>query len=100
MGEVSLAVDGKEALQLSNEEAFDVFLIDINLNDPDMDGIDVMKILKGDGKQEGAVFIALTAYTGEAWRKKCIESGFTDFYSKPIIPEELVRVIKSHKDFN
>lgn len=42
MGDVKLAVDGPEALKLAGEESFDLFLVDINLNDPEMDGIDVI----------------------------------------------------------
>lgn len=96
MGDVKLAVDGPEALKLAGEENFDLFLVDINLNDPEMDGIDVMRLLKNDPRHKQSVFIALTAYTGEAWRKKCIDSGFDNFYSKPIIPDELVKIIRSH----
>jgi CheY-like chemotaxis protein len=37
--------------------------------------------------------VALTAYTGEDWKVKCMEAGFDSFYSKPIIPDELVKLI-------
>ncbi len=92
MGDVKMARTGPEAIEMASLHSFDIILIDINLNDPEMDGID-----DGDRKEEpsskDSSYVALTAYTGEDWKVKCMEAGFDSFYSKPIIPDELVKLI-------
>ena len=46
MGDVKMARTGPEAIEMASLHSFDIILIDINLNDPEMDGIDVMEIAK------------------------------------------------------
>ena len=93
MGDVKMARTGPEAIEMASLHSFDIILIDINLNDPEMDGIDVMEIVKKNPLQKDSSYVALTAYTGEDWKVKCMEAGFDSFYSKPIIPDELVKLI-------
>lgn len=93
MGDIKMARTGPEGVEMASLHSFDIILIDINLNDPEMDGFDVMCMLKKNPLQKDSYFVALTAYTGEDWKARCIEAGFDSFYSKPIIPDELVKLI-------
>jgi len=84
MVDLEMAENGNDGINLANKEKFDLIVIDLNLNDPMMDGFDVLKRLKKDYKSEkNTVFYAYSSYSGEEWEKKCKEAGFDAFFSKP-----------------
>ena len=82
-----------EFFELADKNKYDIFLIDINLNDPEIDGFGVLEKIKTMGLQE-AIFIAHTNYFGEEWEKRCIESGFDHYLSKPFMMPIFEDIIK------
>ncbi|CCG21360.1 Chk1 hypothetical proteinistidine kinase [Candida orthopsilosis Co 90-125] len=95
------AKDGVEVLKqcdllLEKGEKYDVILMDIQM--PTKDGITATKeLIEKYTKLEKQDFIpkivALTANVAGDDREKCIECGMVDFVSKPILPNELKRVL-------
>lgn len=75
----TLVNDGQEAVKAYNSD-FSLVLMDINM--PNMDGLDAMKIIKKQYPQ--ALIIALTANAMIEDKKHYLESGFDDYISKPI----------------
>lgn len=83
--EIDAAETPQEGLELAEKNTYDVFLIDINLNNPEMDGIDVLNKLREMPHQKDSFFIAHTNYFGEDWKKRCLESGFDYYFPKPFM---------------
>ena len=61
---------------------------------PEMDGLEVCKLLRRDPKTNGIPIIMLTARAGEIDRIVGLELGATDYVPKPFSPRELVLRVK------
>jgi len=85
--EVTLAVDGAEALDIVHREAFDVVLVDIEM--PRVNGIEVIRSLRADpGPPSGVPMIALTAYVMREHRAAIDAAGADGVIAKPILSIE------------
>ena len=89
---VETAVDGADALKKARSAAPDLILLDLML--PEMDGLEVCKLLRRDPKTNGIPIIMLTARAGEIDRIVGLELGATDYVPKPFSPRELVLRVK------
>ncbi len=84
---------GTEALREIPRNRPDLVLLDISL--PEMDGTEVLRRLREDGKLAGLPVIALTAHAMSGDRRKFLEAGFDDYVAKPILEEtELIAAIE------
>jgi DNA-binding response OmpR family regulator len=89
--EVTLASNGKEAIDLTEKEHPDVILLDLKM--PEMDGIAACQRLKEQPKTQ---FIPIIVITGYADNKiLAIEAGADDFVHKPVNLTELGFRVKS-----
>lgn len=87
------ASNGNDAIRkFSANSNFDLVLLDIQL--PDIDGHQVVKKIRTFSPD--IPIIAQTAYAMEHEKEKCIQSGFTDYIAKPIIPIKLLQLVNSH----
>lgn len=89
----------KEALSLSENSKFDLYIFDINV--PDGDGISLLKSLRSFHDETPAIFI--TAFHDIKYLKVAFEAGANDFIKKPFDLEELaqrVENIKKHFGLN
>lgn len=84
---VTTANDGKTAVELAQREHFDVILMDMQM--PDISGLDVVRILKALPGWDGTPVVAMTAHAMEAERQRCLDAGMVDFITKPIDPTHL-----------
>jgi serine phosphatase RsbU (regulator of sigma subunit) len=78
---VSLARDGREALQKLSGEEFDLVLLDIMM--PEVDGYRVLQELQADPARRHIPVIMISAVDELASVVRCIEMGATDYLSKP-----------------
>lgn len=88
---LKMAGNGKEAIQMIQEQEYDIILMDLQM--PEMDGITATKkIRNGEAgeKNKNIVVIALTADVFEDSRKKASEAGFDEFITKPYSNTELM----------
>ncbi len=85
--------DGLEALQMAKEEHPDLIILDLML--PGMDGIEVCKLLKGDGRTREIPVVMVTAKGEEVDRILGLEIGAEDYIVKPFSPRELILRIKA-----
>lgn len=76
--EIVSAFTGKEALFLWQREAPDLILLDLNL--PDMDGLDLLREIR---KTDQVPVIMVTARADEVDRLVGLELGADDYVSKP-----------------
>jgi PAS domain S-box-containing protein len=92
--EVTIADNGRKALQALQEKDFDLVLMDIQM--PEMDGIDATQSIRQmqDNKKATIPIIALTANALKGDSERYIKAGMNDYLSKPFTEESLFAVIK------
>lgn len=89
--EVSIAVDGGEALERANAVQPALILMDLSL--PVIDGWEATRRLKQDAATRHIPVIALTAHAMTGDREKALEAGCDDFDTKPVdLPRLLGRI--------
>lgn len=89
----SRALSGNEALALSLEHDFALAIIDIQM--PDMDGYETVKLMRQVNRTKNLPIIYVSAiYKEEFHVVKGIEAGAVDFIVKPILPEILRGKVK------
>ena len=90
--QISMAVNGREAVERVARESFDVVLMDCQM--PEMDGFEAAQLIR-QGEDAGArlPIVALTANAFASDREKCLNAGMDEFITKPLVPEELADVI-------
>ena len=81
---VSLAENGRIALQMLRDEAFALLLLDIEM--PEMDGFAVLEHLKADYALRDLPVIVTSSLEGMANVVRCIELGAEDYLAKPVNP--------------
>lgn len=80
--EITVADNGKTAIDKIENNDFDVILMDIQM--PEMDGNELTRyIRKNMGAKANIPIIALTAHATAAEEKRCLENGMNDYISKP-----------------
>jgi signal transduction histidine kinase/DNA-binding response OmpR family regulator len=89
-----LANNGRQALQISTSSDYDLILMDIQM--PDMDGIEASHQIREQLGENCPVIVALTAEALEGDRERFLADGFDGYLSKPLqaiaLREMLVRV--------
>ena len=88
--EVTLASNGREALEFSATNNYDFILMDVQM--PVMDGLEATRMIREREKRSDAhiPIIALTAHAMKGDRERCLEAGMDDYISKPINYPELM----------
>jgi len=88
------AASGAEALEAGAGSLPHLILLDLGL--PDMSGLDVARTLRAREETRGTPIVALTGRALETDQAACMEAGCTDYLTKPIDTEQLLRVIAEH----
>jgi len=88
--EVDTAKTGKEAIEKTSSNFYDVALIDIRL--PDMEGTDL--IPKAGPAFSKTIKIILTGLPSSDSQEKAFEQGVDAYLTKPTRPEELLSLIE------
>ncbi|MFV0421800.1 response regulator [Oleidesulfovibrio sp.] len=84
---VTLAENGRKAVDLCEIQKFDVILMDIQM--PEMDGFTATREIQKLEGYESVPILAMTAHALKGDREKSLESGFKDHITKPVDPEQL-----------
>ncbi len=88
------AEDGLTALEVIESQPLDLILLDINL--PDIDGLEVLARIRDNSKHEHLPVIALTANAMVGDREKMMAAGCSDYLPKPISRQELLDIVGLH----
>ena len=91
--EIVVSLDGKSALEILEEQEVDLILLDIMM--PKMDGYEVCRRVKENGKTDDIPIIFITAKTDEESIEKAYEAGGMDYVTKPFKPKELFARIET-----
>jgi signal transduction histidine kinase/CheY-like chemotaxis protein len=93
--EVRAAVNGREAVELAREEAFDAILMDVQM--PEMDGLEATAAIRAQEAGGGGhvPVIAMTADAMSTVRGECLSAGMDAYVTKPVGAEALMEVISN-----
>lgn len=86
--------NGNEVLDLARREKPDLILMDIQL--PEVSGLDVTRWLKADAELKIIPVIAVTAFAMKGDEQKIREGGCEDYISKPISVTGFIETIQKY----
>ncbi|MDZ3990526.1 Signal transduction histidine-protein kinase BarA [Pseudomonas sp. Teo4] len=90
--QVQLATQGAEALEMLEDDDFDMVLMDCNM--PVMDGYEASRRIRQSGRWPELPIVALTANAMPEERERCRAAGMNDYLAKPFRREELLALIE------
>ena len=88
------AKNGKEAVDMVEDGAYDMVLMDIKM--PIMDGLEATKAIKE--KHPDLPIIALTANAFDSDRQLAVQAGCSDFLAKPVSSDPCIKTIRKFLD--
>ncbi len=88
--------DGMEALKIAREKVPDLIVMDIQL--PEVSGLEVTKWLKEDERLKAIPVIAVTAFAMKGDEEKIREGGCEDYIAKPISVMKFIETVQKHLD--
>ncbi len=92
--EVIEAMEGQTGVELAAKEKPDLILMDIQL--PDIDGLEATKRIRGSEAGGKIPMIALTSYAMVGDREKALAAGCTGYIEKPINPETFIAEMEKY----
>jgi two-component system sensor histidine kinase/response regulator len=84
----TIALNGREAVDLAAAGDFDIILMDLQM--PEMDGLEATRMIRRHSADRQPVIIALTANAMEGDEEECLEAGMNDYLGKPVKLEEVI----------
>ncbi len=92
---VEVAANGSEAIEKVEKDLFDLILTDLKM--PEMDGIELLKRIKGTRPE--LIVIMMTAHGSVETAVEAMKIGANDYITKPIdFNELLIHISKAHKE--
>ena len=95
--EVSLAfthaASGLEAIEKLSLKPFSLLLLDLNM--PDIGGIEVVEFVRGQDTLKALPIIVITTRGDDASRVRAMEVGASRFMTKPFTPEALLAEVRT-----
>ncbi len=92
--EVDIAEDGTDAVEMVQDNEYDLIIMDINM--PEMDGYEATRQIRKMGNK--TTIVALTANALQGDREKCLEAGMDDYIAKPVKGESLEEMMNKYFD--
>lgn len=90
--EVYEAENGVKGIEMLQKEAIDLVIADINM--PEMDGITMIRTIRGDNQFKKMPILVLTTEGDERRKNEGREAGATGWIVKPFAPDRLVEVVR------
>ena len=81
------AEDGRQAIHVMEQQPADVVLLDLRM--PDLDGLDVLKIIKQ--RWPDSEVVVITGYPSIESAKQAVKLGAFDYLAKPLGPNEVIK---------
>jgi two-component system chemotaxis response regulator CheY len=86
------AASGLEAIEQISLRHFDLVLLDLNM--PDIGGIEVVEFIRGQDRLRGLPIIVVTTRGDEASRERALGVGADRFVTKPFKPEAILAEVQ------
>lgn len=94
---ISGVANGQDAVDALKANDYDIVLMDLEM--PVVDGISAARIIRNPSSgvlKSDIPIIAMTAYSLDEDRQRCMEAGMNDFVTKPILSADLIEVVKTN----
>lgn len=89
---VTVAVDAESGIEQAKAITPDMILLDIQL--PEMDGMEACRILRQESKLTHTPIIALTAFAMPGDKERILSNGFDDYMAKPFNYREFLKLVE------
>lgn len=86
------AVDGQDAIEKARNQVVDLVLTDQNM--PRMDGLSLIKLLRGIENYEKVPILMLTTESSDEMKSKGKAAGANGWLIKPFDPQRLIEVVR------
>ncbi len=86
------AASGLEAIERLSMEPFQLVVLDLNM--PDIGGIEVLEFVRGQDQLKRIPIIVVTTRGDEASRESALGAGANRFMTKPFAPEEILGEVR------
>ncbi|MGA7118668.1 MAG: response regulator [Polyangiaceae bacterium] len=86
------ASSGLEAIERMSLKSFDLIVLDLNM--PDIGGLEVLEFVRGQDKLRSIPIIVVTTRGDEASRSRSLQAGATRFMTKPFTPDAILREVE------
>jgi len=86
--------DGGQVLDMARNQKPDLIIMDIQL--PEVSGLEVTQWLKSDNELKAIPVIAVTAFAMKGDEEKIRQGGCEDYVSKPISITDFMQVVQKH----
>ena len=92
---VEIAGNGQEAVRLSEQNRYDVILMDVQM--PEMNGLEATAAIRKPRRSAGGrvPIIAMTAHAIRGDRDRCLATGMDGYLSKPVNAQEMIGLVES-----
>jgi len=87
-----VANDGKEAVEKCRKTSYKLILMDINM--PNMDGVEATRIILRESTGEKPAIVAITAMDSSEVEKECFAAGMVGFVAKPYHSVSIHRLLE------
>jgi signal transduction histidine kinase/DNA-binding response OmpR family regulator len=84
----TIVQNGREAVDTAAEGDYDIILMDLQM--PEMDGLEATRMIRERATDRQPVIIALTANAMEGDEEECLSAGMNDYLGKPVKLEEVI----------
>ncbi|MCX6158341.1 MAG: response regulator [Ignavibacteriae bacterium] len=89
--------NGLEAIEELKRVRYDIVFMDVQM--PEMDGLEATKYIVQNWKtDERPLIIAMTANVMQGDKEKCLNAGMDDYLSKPVVIDDVQKIIKKWVD--
>ncbi len=85
------ATDGEKGVELARAKKPDLILMDVQM--PEMDGLEATRILKADATTSNIPVLALTSYAMKGDKERILEVGCDGYLAKPFDIQELLQKV-------
>ncbi|NET73716.1 MAG: response regulator, partial [Sphaerospermopsis sp. SIO1G2] len=95
---IEITNNGKEVLKCLEKDSYDVIFMDIQM--PEMDGIEATENIHKRWGKHRPYIIAMTANAMTGDRDKCLSVGMDDYISKPVKIQAIIQAVKTMQEKN
>jgi two-component system chemotaxis response regulator CheY len=87
------AASGLEAIERLSLKPFDLIVLDLNM--PDIGGIEVVEFVRGQDRLKSLPIIIVTTRGDDSSKKRALDAGASRFMTKPFTPEAILNEVRS-----
>lgn len=92
---VTMAASGRDAIRILEDNTYHLIFMDIQM--PEMDGVETTQEIRKLQLDRGVPIIAMTAYSMKEDRGKFLSAGLDDYLAKPITAQALIAKVKRYQ---